>query len=341
MYCKWCGKETPVDAVNSVHHCGAVTRPAKYCMGCSAELVEGSAFCYSCATPVGSAQKSTTSSAGAGRSNAEVAGSEPPSSMRVAVPGAPYSTTSSYSQKMPTEPSTPLHSFQTYGTSGLAITSLILSLFFLFGLTSLFNIEEAWLSLFTSLLAVLFGIFALLQIKESNWHKGGRWLAVAGIVIGIWGCAGSVDDILAIHRLDMALTQILSPPPVLSYSAGQTANIPDDIGGFTTMTVKSINFTEPHNTDQSYEVGVNMTICAGPNYPTAAGEGPPLLTLVLSNGTSITDQALFPTVTPELSLNNPKSNACTSGVVTFLSSTQIAPTPSTVEWFQYHWNLPA
>ena len=79
----------------------------------------------------------------------------------------------------------------------------------------------------------------------------------------------------------------------------------------------------------------------GTKLPHRRRRGAPLLTLVLSNGTSITDQALFPTVTPELSLNNLKSNACTSGVVTFLSSTQIAPTPSTVEWFQYHWNLPA
>ncbi|OMC14715.1 DUF4190 domain-containing protein [Mycobacterium sp. SP-6446] len=55
------------------------------------------------------------------------------------------------------------------GTNGLAITSLVCSLF-------------GWLCIIGGILGIILGVLALGQIRQSG--QGGRGLAIAGIVIG-------------------------------------------------------------------------------------------------------------------------------------------------------------
>ncbi|HEY8081879.1 MAG TPA: hypothetical protein VIE15_07280, partial [Acidimicrobiales bacterium] len=56
MFCQWCGKERPVDAL-AVHHCGAKERPPAYCIGCGHTFEAGATECTACGTPVGQMPK--------------------------------------------------------------------------------------------------------------------------------------------------------------------------------------------------------------------------------------------------------------------------------------------
>lgn len=60
-------------------------------------------------------------------------------------------------------------------TSGLAIASMVLGIL--------------WIWWIGSLLAVVFGHVALKQIKDSNGTRGGRGMAIAGLVLGYIGVA--------------------------------------------------------------------------------------------------------------------------------------------------------
>ena len=64
-------------------------------------------------------------------------------------------------------------------TNGLAIASLICSLFF-------------WLYGLPAILAIVFGFVARGQIRRSNGTQGGNGMAVAGIIIGFAGLAVGV-----------------------------------------------------------------------------------------------------------------------------------------------------
>jgi hypothetical protein len=59
---------------------------------------------------------------------------------------------------------------QATGTNGMAIASLVCSLF-------------GWLCIIGGILGIIFGFLALNQIKQSG--QGGRGMAIAGIVIGV------------------------------------------------------------------------------------------------------------------------------------------------------------
>ena len=65
---------------------------------------------------------------------------------------------------------------QRHGTNGLAVTSLVLGIVWLYGLGSL--------------LALIFGLIAKRQIRESQGNQGGGGLATAGIVLGSVGLFG-------------------------------------------------------------------------------------------------------------------------------------------------------
>ena len=73
---------------------------------------------------------------------------------------------------------------QGVGTNGMAIASLVCSLF-------------GWLCLIGPILGLIFGFIALGQIKQTG--QGGRGMAIAGIVIG--GIAIAVITGLGILRL--------------------------------------------------------------------------------------------------------------------------------------------
>ena len=62
-------------------------------------------------------------------------------------------------------------------TSGLAIASVLVGIFWLFGLGSIAAIVLGWLS--------------LRRIRDSAGVEGGRTLAIAGIAIGLAGLSGS------------------------------------------------------------------------------------------------------------------------------------------------------
>jgi len=59
---------------------------------------------------------------------------------------------------------------QAPGTNGMAIASLVCSLF-------------GWLCIIGGILGIIFGFLALNQIKQSG--QGGRGVAIAGIVVGV------------------------------------------------------------------------------------------------------------------------------------------------------------
>jgi hypothetical protein len=69
-------------------------------------------------------------------------------------------------------------------TNGLAIASLVLGFFWLWGLGSL--------------LALAFGIIAKRQIERSRGHQNGRGLAIAGIVLGTLGVLGAVGSLIGV-----------------------------------------------------------------------------------------------------------------------------------------------
>jgi hypothetical protein len=85
-------------------------------------------------------------------------------------------------------PSTPfVPASWTRATNGLAIASLVLSLLWIWGLGSL--------------LAVILAVRARTQIRDSGGRQGGDGLAVAGLVIGIIGLAGTVLATIAVFAV--------------------------------------------------------------------------------------------------------------------------------------------
>jgi hypothetical protein len=83
-------------------------------------------------------------------------------------------------------------------TSGLAIASLVLSLLWIFGLGSL--------------LAIVFALVALRQIKASNEAVGGKGLALAGLIVGICGLIGAVGFFLIVHNVSRISSEPQPPP---------------------------------------------------------------------------------------------------------------------------------
>jgi len=73
-------------------------------------------------------------------------------------------------------------------TNGLAVASLVCSLFWVFGLGSV--------------LAVIFGFIARWQITQSNDGQRGNGLALAGIIVGFAGLLAVVLFIALVAALD-------------------------------------------------------------------------------------------------------------------------------------------
>ena len=99
---------------------------------------------------------------------------------------------------------------QATGTNGMAIASLVCSLF-------------GWLCIIGGILGIIFGFLALNQIKQSG--QGGRGMAIAGIVIGVIvtaivilvGILGAVSGSLSnTHSSAPAVVITVEPQPVLA-----------------------------------------------------------------------------------------------------------------------------
>jgi hypothetical protein len=114
-------------------------------------------------------------------------------------PGSPPPTPPGYGQQPPGSPQQPPPGYAAYGTptnqvkqgtAGMAIASLVLSLV---GLVPCF-----WGLQIPGLLGVIFGLVGMSQTK--NGARGGRGLAIAGLVIGIillLACAAFWSYVLA------------------------------------------------------------------------------------------------------------------------------------------------
>lgn len=99
---------------------------------------------------------------------------------------------------------------QATGTNGMAIASLVCSLF-------------GWLCIIGGILGIIFGFLALNQIKQSG--QGGRGMAIAGIVIGVIvtaivilvGILGAVSGSLSdTHSSAPAVVITVEQQPVLA-----------------------------------------------------------------------------------------------------------------------------
>jgi hypothetical protein len=138
----------------------------RFCQTCGNPLGELSQFCDRCGTPVGTAMAAPVPTVTPG-----IAGSPPSSFSGVPLPpppaSGPYPGAPVYGQP-PVAPS----------VNGLAITSLVLGIVWIFGIGSI--------------LAVIFGFVGKSQIRRSGGRQNGGGLAIAGIVLGFIGVAGLI-----------------------------------------------------------------------------------------------------------------------------------------------------
>lgn len=92
---------------------------------------------------------------------------------------------------------------QATGTNGMAIASLVCSLF-------------GWLCIIGGILGIIFGFLALNQIKQSG--QGGRGMAIAGIVIGVIVTAIVIlVGILGATRDSLSNTHSSAPAVVITF----------------------------------------------------------------------------------------------------------------------------
>ncbi len=113
---------------------------------------------------------------------------------------APPPPPPSYNPAMPATGYAPAGVVVTGGTSGLAITSLVLAL-----------VSFCGFGILTSVPAVICGHIALGRINQSNGAIGGRGLALAGLIIGY--------IVIAINII--VLIMLIAAPGLLTPSAGQ------------------------------------------------------------------------------------------------------------------------
>jgi hypothetical protein len=234
MYCRWCGEFLP-GSRPLFHDCGSKERPAAFCRGCGTRLKEDSSFCFSCATPVGelprpavNAMQPTTSS-----DESDHEGLRPPApvgSFNVSTL-APASAPSG----APHQRFVPQH-----GTSYFAIASLVISMFWLYSLFSPFGVFLSWDEIVLALIAVTFGVVALVNIKRAAWPLAGRSLAVAGILIGTWGFIGAVHNQIKLNDEINAIKQLIPPPPV-TVPMGTTKTLTHSYG-LRSITVESMTY---------------------------------------------------------------------------------------------------
>jgi len=92
---------------------------------------------------------------------------------------------------------------QATGTNGMAIASLVCSLF-------------GWLCIIGGILGIIFGFLALNQIKQSG--QGGRGMAIAGIVIGVIVTAIMIlVGILRATSVSLSNTHSSAPAVVITF----------------------------------------------------------------------------------------------------------------------------
>lgn len=199
-------------------------------------------------------------------------------------------------------------------TSGLAITSLVLSIL--------------WLGGVGSLLAIVLGAIALSKIKSSRGARKGRGVAVAAVTIGIVGVLGACAvgaltfaGIKVFHAIDRRTAPV-------TVSMGQPAHIASSefAPGITSVTVSSLSESsaatnmltgQPSPAPGGKQFAMaQVQECAGPSgsrYDLNAVQ----FTVGLPGGSTVRPTPLVgekPVLQPATSL---AANACVSGFVTF------------------------
>lgn len=223
--------------------------------------------------------------------------------------------------------------------SGLAIASLVLSIL--------------WLGGVGSILAVIFGIIALSQIRSSQGRKTGSGLAVAGLIIGGLGILGSVGFYVTVT----AGTNIYSYRTLQLGQTGTYSTSQDD--GVVAMTVDSVTFPFKPGIPSVHPItGDEFAValvkeCAGPDGAQATGREMPgfAWSLILGHGTSVNSYAAGSSVLPASvdakspgidSFDTLAANQCVAGYITFeIANGSI---PASIEYFGaivhgYEWVL--
>jgi hypothetical protein len=182
----------------------------------------------------------------------------------------------------------------------LAIAAFVLSLLWIFGLGSL--------------LAVIFGIIALVTISRSHGTRRGRGWAIAGLVIGALGLILTVAVSLAVKNAVLATT----------YPYGQTVSTDDGITGFTSVTVYSVT-TGFHGQQTSGALpgtfaAANVQVCVGSAGMPDVNEHLVFFLLKTSGGDLLPAEPEVTTQSPNLwhSAVNWPANQCQRGYVSFL-----------------------
>ncbi len=215
-------------------------------------------------------------------------------------------------------------------TSGLAITSLILSI--------------VWIGGLGSIAAVILAIVALRRIRAAGGRIGGRGLSIAGLIIGIVGILGAilVWSLVAF----VGSTSQNSTVPV-----GQTINVSKSFSlGISTMTVNSVSTFDGRLSKASSAqlplgdkfVVANVQVCAGPS-GSKTGVFNSLFWLTLSDGQHATGLTSIDR-SPNLDGRSISANSCRQGYVTFEVISSVHVNSISYHGFPlstFTWTLPA
>jgi hypothetical protein len=201
-------------------------------------------------------------------------------------------------------------------TSGLAIAAFVLSLLWIFGLGSL--------------LAVIFGIIALVTIGRSHGTRRGRGWAIAGLVIGSLGLISTVAVTLAVKNAIVAAT----------YPYGQPVSTDDGITGFTSVTVYSVT-TGLHGQQTSGILpgtfaAADVQVCVGSAGMPDVTEHLAYFLLKTSGGALLPAESEVSSQSPNLwhSAVSWPANQCQRGYISFL-----VPSGQTPQGVRYNGDL--
>jgi hypothetical protein len=201
-------------------------------------------------------------------------------------------------------------------THGLAIASFVLSLLWIFGLGSL--------------LAVIFGIIALVAIGKAKGAMRGRGFAIAGLIIGVLG-------LLLTIGLGIFINQAVNAP---TYPYGRTITTDDSITGFTSVTVyglrSGLTAQQTNGNLPGTFAAADVQVCVGPAGMPKVSEHLVFFLLELRGGGVIPAEPEVATLSPNLwhSAVQFPPNQCQRGYVSFL-----VPSGATPDGVRYNGNI--
>ncbi len=219
-------------------------------------------------------------------------------------------------------------------TSGLAVVALILSIIWLGGLGDV--------------LAIIFGLIALSQIKAAQGMKTGKGLAVAGMIIGTLGLVATVALYAAIGLGVHAINKALTPQTVAMGQAGTYSG--GSLTGLSSVTVNSFTYpVTPADSSVTPSSGNEFAVahvqeCAASSQQGGNYLGSALFLVNLSDGNTVSPDSSNVAQTPSIDrITSANAGQCVNGTITF----QIpqGSTPSNIEYLgdsifhPYRWTI--